>query len=209
MDIIKGLEWRYATKKFDSNKKIPNSVLEELKKAIQLSASSYGLQPYQIIQIDDKETRQKLYAASYNQSQIVDASHLFVFCSQLDVTSEDVKDYFHMKAQTNQLKAESLEAAANFVSGAISQKTTQEMQTWTAKQTYIAVGTLLAAAGEAAVDSCPMEGFQTEKYNQILGLIEKRLTANVVVTLGYRSADDKTSKNRKTRKPKERLFQKI
>lgn len=209
MEIIKGLEWRYATKKFDSNKKIPNSILEDLKKAIQLSASSYGLQPYQIIQIEDTETRQQLYTASYNQSQIVDASHLFVFCSQLEVSSQDVKDYFHLKAQINHLKAESLEAAVDFVSGAVSQKTTKEMQTWTANQTYIAVGTLLAAAGEASVDTCPMEGFETVRYNEILGLTKMGLTANVVVALGYRSAEDKTSKNRKTRKPKKRLFQKM
>ena len=207
MDIIKGLEWRYATKKFDPNKKIPSAALAALKKAVQLSASSYGLQPYRVLQVEDTQIRSELRAASFDQSQVVEASHLFVFCSQRTVNSEDVVAYYDRKAQANGIPLADFQEAMTSVSEQISQKSDQEMQRWTARQTYIAVGTLLAAAGEAAVDACPMEGFVPDQYDAILGLTAQGLTANVVVALGYRATADKTAQEIKTRKPIVQLFQ--
>ena len=207
MEIIRGLEWRYATKKFDPKKKIPAAVLAELKKAVQLSASSYGLQPYRVLQIDDDQIRAQLLSASFEQSQVVDASHLFVFCSQKAVNSQDVAAYFDLKAHMNGLDPNIFKNAVTVVSEEVAKKSEVEMEIWTAKQTYLAVGTLLAAAGEAAVDACPMEGFEPDQYDKILGLSAKGLTANVVIALGYRLADDQTAQTRKTRKPLERLFE--
>tara|TARA_B100001971_G_C18125804_1_gene501983 strand:- start:130 stop:762 length:633 start_codon:yes stop_codon:yes gene_type:complete len=205
-NTIKNLKWRYATKKFDTSKTISNEDFETLKKAMQLTASSYGLQPYKILNIEDKEIREKLRAASWNQSQIEDASHMIVLANMTDFGDELVDDYFENVIDTRNVTKEDVTDYANTIKSTIGQLSQEQKAVWTAKQAYIVVGNLLSAAAQLKIDACPMEGFQSEEYNKILDLNSKNLNAAVVVTLGYRSEEDETQHYKKVRKPENKLF---
>jgi len=207
--IIENLKWRYATKKFDSSKTISTEDFETLKKAMQLTASSYGLQPYKILNIVDKETRAKLRAASWNQSQIEDASHMIVLANMTDFGDELVDNYFENVIDTRNLNKEDVADYANTIKSTIGQLSQEQKAAWTAKQAYIVVGNLLSAAAQLRIDACPMEGFQSEEYNKILDLNSKNLNAAVVVTLGYRSEEDGTQHYKKVRKSENQLFTNI
>lgn len=207
--IIENLKWRYATKKFDSSKTISTEDFETLKKAMQLTASSYGLQPYKILNIVDKETRAKLRAASWNQSQIEDASHMIVLANMTDFGDELVDNYFENVIDTRNLNKEDVADYANTIKSTIGQLSQEQKAVWTAKQAYIVVGNLLSAAAQLRIDACPMEGFQSEEYNKILDLNSKNLNAAVVVTLGYRSEEDGTQHYKKVRKSENQLFTNI
>ncbi len=207
--IIENLKWRYATKKFDSSKTISTEDFETLKKAMQLTASSYGLQPYKILNIVDKETRAKLRAASWNQSQIEDASHMIVLANMTDFGDELVDNYFENVIDTRNLNKEDVADYANTIKSTIGQLSQEQKAVWTAKQAYIVVGNLLSAAAQLRIDACPMEGFQSEEYNKILDLNSKNLNAAVVVTLGYRSEEDGTQHYIKVRKSENQLFTNI
>ena len=209
MELIESLNWRYATKKFDPNKKIKPEDLETIKEAVRLSASSYGLQLYKVLVITDTEIREKLKPASWGQTQITDASHLFVFCSYTDVKDENIDDYLDLKADTQGLERDGLVDYGNMMKGAVNGMSESIKSQWTARQTYIALGNLLAACSMLRIDACPMEGFEPAKYNEILGLNEKGLSASVIATVGYRSEEDRTQHLKKVRKPSEDLFESI
>ena len=207
MSLIENLKWRYATKKFDNTRKISPEDLVKLKGAITLSASSYGLQPYKVFIIENKELRQKLQPASWGQSQIVDASHLIVFAGLANVSEKEVRDYVTLKAKIHDIDAENLKGYGDFVIGKMKEKSSEEMKDWTARQTYIALGNLLAACAELKIDACPMEGFEPDKYDEILGLKERGLATSVIATIGYRSEEDQTQYAPKVRKPENLLFE--
>ena len=209
MELIESLNWRYATKKFDPNKKIKPEDLETIKEAVRLSASSYGLQLYKVLVIEDPEIREKLKPASWGQTQITDASQLFVFCNFTDVIDKNIDDYLDLKAVTQDLDRGGLVDYGNMMKGAVSGMTAEIKNQWTARQTYIALGNLLAACSMLRIDACPMEGFEPAKYNEILGLNEKGLNAAVIATVGYRSEEDHTQGLKKVRKPAELLFESI
>lgn len=206
MKLIEGLNWRYATKKFDSTKKVSSEDLETLKEAVRLSASSYGLQLYKVLVIEDLETRKKLLEASYGQAQITDSSHLIVFCNYTQVNERHIDEYTNLIASTRQIPVENLKQYGDYMKGATGNFNEEQKQVWTSKQTYIALGNLLAAAAELKIDACPMEGFDAKQYNEILGLNEQNLNTAVVATIGYRSQDDQSQGLAKVRKSKENLF---
>ncbi|ETN96909.1 NAD(P)H-dependent oxidoreductase [Zhouia amylolytica] len=205
-NIIENLKWRYATKKFDPSKKISPQDLETLKEAIQLSASSYGLQPYQVLIIEDQEIREKLKPAAWNQTQITDASHLVVFANKVNLSPKDTEAYMNNISATRNIPVDSLNGFSEMINGVVNSLPEDAKAVWTSKQTYIALGNLLAAAAELKIDSCPMEGFEADKFNEILGLNEKGLNAAVIAPVGYRSEDDNTQEYIKVRKPKTELF---
>jgi len=209
MQLLKNLEWRYATKKFDSTKKISESDLEKIKNAISLSASSYGLQAYKVLIIEDPEIRKQLQPKSWGQSQIVDASQLIVFCNYTKVDEKVIDDYLKLKATIQDLNLDDLKGYGDFMKSQISEFSDDEIKSWTAKQTYIGLGNLLAACAELKIDACPMEGFEPKAYNDILGLSKKGLSAAVIATIGYRSEEDLTQDNKKVRKPINELFETI
>ncbi|WP_299214062.1 NAD(P)H-dependent oxidoreductase [uncultured Aquimarina sp.] len=209
MQLSKNLEWRYATKKFDPRKKISESDLEKIKQAISLSASSYGLQAYKVLIIEDPEIRKQLQPKSWGQSQIVDASQLIVFCNYIKVDEEVIDDYLKLKATIQDLNFDDLKGYGDFMKSKISEFSDEAAKSWTAKQTYIGLGNLLAACAELKIDACPMEGFEPKAYNDILGLSEKGLSAAVIATIGYRSEEDLTQHNKKVRKPINELFETI
>ncbi|MGB1218114.1 MAG: NAD(P)H-dependent oxidoreductase, partial [Saprospiraceae bacterium] len=193
----------------DATKKVSEENIELMKEAIRLSASSYGFQAYKVLVVTNDEVRKQLLPNSWGQSQIVDASHLFIFCAKRNFTEDDVDGYIKLKSETQNIPLEALGAYADFMKGSLKGKSQEEISGWNARQTYIALGNLLAAAAELGVDSCPMEGFDPVKYDEILGLESKGLTSTVLVPVGYRSAEDNNQNMTKVRKSKEDLFEHI
>lgn len=207
MNYIENLKWRYATKKFDSSKKISSENLEKLKEAIQLSVSSYGLQLYKVIIVENTSLREKLKPVSWGQEQITEASHLVVFCNYTNVKDKHVDDFLNMTAKTQNIDVKYLSEYGDFMKGKINEMTKSESFNWTTRQTYLALGNLLNACAELKIDSCPMEGFEPEKYNDILGLSEQGLNAAVIATIGYRSNEDHSQNRPKVRKSLNELFE--
>lgn len=209
MRFLEDAKWRYATKKFDANKKVSDSDLEKIKEAIQLSASSYGLQLYKVLIVENKELREKLKPASWSQPQITDASHLLVFCNYTELKEAHISEYVQWKADALGVDIEKFKGYSVFVWNKLSEQSEEARANWTAKQTYIALDNLMMACAELKIDSCPMEGFEREQYDEILGLKEKGLSTAVVATIGYRSFEDETKDWPKVRRPKEDLFEVI
>jgi nitroreductase len=198
--------WRYATKKFDSGKIINNEDLNTLKEAIRLSSSSFGLQPYKVFIIENPELRAQLKAASWGQSQVVDASHLFIFASKTNIGDAEVDDYVKNTSIIRELPIESLSGFSNYLKGYIKPLTEDAKNIWTSKQTYLAMGNLLNAAAELKIDVTPMEGFVTDQVNELVGLDKLGFTASLIATLGYRHDEDDTQHYKKVRKSQEELF---
>ena len=205
-NFIKNANWRYATKKFDTTKKVSKEDLETLKEAIRLSASSYGLQPYKVFIIENPELRAQLQPAAWGQSQIVDASQLIVFANITDFGDTQIDSYITNLIETRRVPIEAVQGYADFMKSKISSLSVENRNIWTAKQTYIALSNLLNAAAELNIDVTPMEGFEPEKFNEILGLDKLGLNASVVATIGYRHEEDATQHYVKVRKSNEELF---
>ncbi|MFH6934722.1 NAD(P)H-dependent oxidoreductase [Flavobacterium sp. YO12] len=204
--LLDNLNWRYATKKFDATKKISAADLNTLKEAVRLAASSYGLQPFKVVLVENPEIREKLKAAAWGQTQITDASNLFVFANDLNAGPESVAAYIKNISETRGLPTEALGGFADMMNGVISNLSQEAKNIWTSKQTYIALGTLLAAAAELKIDATPMEGFNPAQFNEILGFDELGLNAAVIATVGYRHEEDEAQHYKKVRKSQEELF---
>lgn len=207
MKLLENLNWRYATKKFDPSRKIKGDDLDALMEAVRLSVSSYGLQLYKVLIIENPELRCKLREASWNQAQITDASHLFVFCNYTSREGRHIDEYIQRISQTQGIPAASITGYGDFIKKSLSAKSDSQWHAWSERQTYLALSNLLLACAELKIDACPMEGFEPEKYNAILGLNGQDLNAVVVAPVGYRSEHDETQYRIKVRKPKEALFQ--
>jgi nitroreductase len=204
--LLDNLNWRYATKKFDASKKISSADLNTLKEAVRLAASSYGLQPYKVIIVENPEIREQLKAAAYGQTQITDASQLFIFANDLNAGAESVDAYIKNISETRGVTADALAGFSDMMKGTIANLSQEAKNIWTAKQTYIALGTLLAAAAELKIDATPMEGFNPAAFNEILGFDKLGLNASVIATVGYRHDEDDTQHYKKVRKSHEELF---
>lgn len=196
--IIKALEWRYATKKFDSTKKIPEAEIEELLEIARLAPSSYGLQPWKFVLVKNPAIRHKLRLASWNQAQVTDASHFIVLCARTDADPQFVKKYIKSIADTRQTQVESLKGFEEMINGSVATRSSEQLVDWNKRQVYIALGMLLEAAALKGIDTCPMEGFDSMQYDEILGLKDHNVTATVLLALGYRG-EDPTAKNAKVR----------
>jgi len=205
-NILENRTWRYATKKFDSSKKISDADFKVLLESLRLSASSYGLQPYHVFVVSNKKIREKLKPVSWGQSQITDASHLLVLANQTDFGGELVDDYLANLSETRNVPLEELKPYSDFAKSKLLDLPKNVKNNWAAKQAYIALGNLMQAAAELKIDTCPMEGFEAEAYDKILGLTEKGLTTTVVLPMGYRSNEDETQHYPKVRKSNEELF---
>ncbi|RTY66640.1 NAD(P)H-dependent oxidoreductase [Flavobacterium sp. GSP27] len=198
--------WRYATKKFDATKKISNEDLNILKEAIRLSSSSYGLQPYKVIIVENPELRAKIRPSAWGQSQIVEASHLIIFANEINFGTTGIDNYFKNTSETRQIPLESMKGYQELVIKNITSLSEEMRNIWTAKQTYLALGNLLNAAAELKIDATPMEGFVPAEVNEILGLDKLGLNATLIATIGYRHEEDATQHNKKVRKSNEELF---
>ena len=204
--FLENQNWRYATKKFDATKKITNEDLDTLKEAIRLSSSSYGLQPYKVIIVENPELRANIQPAAWGQSQIVEASHLIIFANETKVDDLVIDEYIKNISQTRNMPIEALAGYGDFMKSKITSLTPEEKNIWTAKQTYLALGNLLNVAAELKIDTTPMEGFVPAQVNEILGLDKLGLNATLIATLGYRHDEDATQHYKKVRKSNEDLF---
>ena len=204
--FIENQNWRYATKKFDATKKISNEDLDILKEAIRLSTSSYGLQPYKILIVENEDLRKAIQPVAWGQSQIVDASHLLVFANVTDFNSTHIDEFIQNMATTRGLEIAQIQGYGNFMKSSLLNLPAETLSTWTSKQSYLALANLMNAAAELKIDVTPMEGFEPEKVNEILGLTALGLHASLLATVGYRSEEDATQHYKKVRKSTEELF---
>ena len=180
MKILDLLEKRYAVKSFNGEK-IPEKDIEQMKKAIRLAPSSFNWQPWKVKVISDKETLEKLKGASYNQPQITSASHLFVFCATTDLTKNNKKLLDNLKGS---MPEEHFENFSKYLDGAISAMNAESQERMAEREIFLSVENLILAATELGYGSCPMGGFEHDKYKEILGL-DKDLSPIVLVTVGF------------------------
>ena len=200
MNIIESLQWRYATKKFDSLKYISDKKIEILKHAFNLTATSYGLQPIKLLVIKDKKLQEKLVVHSMNQMQVAQASHLLVFCIQSQMDKNYIKKYFERVQEIRNTPKSILQPFENFLIEDFSTKSINEIEKWATNQAYLAMGNLLTVCAVEEIDSCPMEGFDPKAYDEMLELNDKGLQSVLVMPIGYRADDDMFSSLKKVRK---------
>lgn len=203
---IEALKWRYATKVFDTTKKLTEEQLQLLKEAIQLAPSSYGLQPYQVLIVSNPEIKEKLKEAAFGQAQLTDASHIFVFARTHNFTEKHVDEYAANIAETRGIDIAAIKGFVDVMKGTVNSRSEDELANWNARQAYIALGVLLETAALHEIDACPMEGFNNAHFDGILGLADRNLTSVVIASVGFRSSEDDYQKLKKVRKSENDLF---
>ncbi len=210
MSLIEKLQWRYATKKMDASKVVPQEKLEKILEAIRLSASSSGLQPYEILVVTNKAILEKIRAIASNQSQVTDCSYLLVFAAWDNYTAQRINDAFDMTEEIRNFKSESGTAYRQNLLSNYTARDPEVNFTHAAKQAYIAVGTALIAAAYEEVDCTPMEGFDPAALDEILNLKAKGLRSVVMMPIGYRKSDEDWLVNlKKVRRPKDQFVSRI
>ena len=200
MNIIDSLKWRYAVKKFDTNKNLSEIQIETLKEAFNLTATSYGLQPLKLVIIKNKKIQEKLLPFSWNQQQILQASHLLVICIKDNYTTKEVENYFNLVQKIRNTPDEVINPFKKFLTAEIAKKTQEELYVSNKNQAYIALGNLLTVCASQEIDSCPMEGFTPDKYDEILDLTKDNLKSVLVLPVGFRASDDYMKDLTKVRK---------
>jgi nitroreductase len=205
--LLQQLQWRYATKQFDPQRKISPADWAALEESLLLSPSSYGLQPWKIVIVTDPALRAKLVPVSWGQKQIVDASHLVVFAVKKKLGEQDIEEYLDHIAEVRGVPRESLDDFRGMLLGGIIKgMDPAARRAWATRQAYIALGNFLNSAALLGIDACPMEGFQADKYDEILHLDQQGLAAAVIATAGYRIASDPYAALKKVRFPKEQVL---
>lgn len=199
METIKALNWRYAVKTFDSEKKLSKEQLDTLLESLRLTASSFGLQPWKFIVVENKELREKLKEHAWNQSQVVDASHLIVLCNKTTIDETYVTKYIEKTAKERNISTDNLQGFKDMMLGTIKNRSQDEIAAWNKNQVYIALGNLLTVCAIENIDACPMEGFDATKFNEILDLKKEGLNAAVLCPVGFRSEEDDSAKRAKVR----------
>ncbi len=206
MSLVNAFEWRYATKKYDTSRQLIDDQVDDLLRAVQLAPSSYGLQPYQFISVADQDKLEQISRAAFGQPQITTASRILVVAVETNISEATVKDYIDKAAIVRRTDRRQLEAREQFVNAKLGGLSPAQKIEWAEKQAFLAVGILVSAAAEAGIDASPMEGFDRNQVDQILGLRAKNLQSALIFALGYRSADDEFARIPKVRKTKEELF---
>jgi nitroreductase/dihydropteridine reductase len=201
MNIINSLEWRYAIKKFDSAKKLSNQQIETLKKAFNLTPTSFGLQPIKMIVIENKELQEKFVELSYFQRQVADASHLLIICIKNDTTAEDINSYFNLEKETRNIEESTISNFRKQLLEMYKNKTVEERNLSAIYQAYIALGNLMTVCAIEKIDACPIEGFIPIKVDELLNLKELNLSSVLLLPVGYRDENDIMNSMKKVRKP--------
>jgi len=205
--LLAQLHWRYATKSFDPTKKISARDWSTLEQALILTPTSYGFQPYRFVVVTDQATKEKLVPHSWNQKQPVESSHFVVFAAKESVTEADVDHYLARTAEVRGTTVESLDFFRKMLVGDIVQGPRSQFQhEWATRQTYIALGNFMTAAALIGIDTCPMEGIDPAKYDDLLGLPASGYKTVVACAAGYRSAADKYAAAPKVRYPASELI---
>ena len=207
--LLASLEWRYATKAFDT-RKLPDATWAALEESLRLTPSSFGLQPWKFIVVNDPAVRAKLRPVSWNQSQVTDASHLVVFARRTEMTEADVNEFFNQIVSDRKIDASVIEPYRQMMlGGVVKGKDAAAQKDWAARQLYIALGQLMGAAAALAVDTCALEGIDPAAYTEILGLKGTGYEVVVACAVGYRSGADKYAQLKKIRYPKARVIAQV
>lgn len=197
--FIKTLKWRYAVKKFDTNKKISSVKLNHIIQAAILSPSSYGLQPYKIIVIKNQETKKKLQKYSKNNIQITDSSHVIILAIKKLCIQEINKYFKNMISLRNKNINQYHKYKKTIIKNLIKTKTKKQQESWQKEQVYIMLGILIYYCALEKIDTCPIGGFENKKFDKILNLKNQNLKSVIVLTLGYRSNNDSYQYEKKVR----------
>ncbi|MED5596327.1 NAD(P)H-dependent oxidoreductase [Janthinobacterium sp. P210006] len=188
-DLLETLQWRYATKKMDPAKTVPQDKVERILEAVRLTASSSGLHPYEVFVVTNPALREQIKPHAWNQAQVTDSSHLLVFAAWDNYTVERINARFDLVNEVRGFRNEGWEAYRQQILATYPQRDAETNYQHAARQAYIGVGTALIAAAQEKVDSTPMEGFDPAKVDEILGLREKGLRSVVMLPLGYRAGE--------------------
>ena len=198
--LIAALNWRYATKKFDPNRKIAAEDWHALEQALVLAPSSIGLQPWKFFVVTDASVKAQLMAASYRQSQVADCSHFVAFAVRRNLDAEHVERHIRRMMEVLGVSEDSLvKFRAMTMRNLDGARVDGSLDTWQEHQIYIALGQFMLSAAILAVDTCPMEGIEPEKYDEILGLAGSNYATVVACAAGYRMPDDKYANTKKVR----------
>lgn len=201
MNTIKSLKWRYACKKFDVNKGISKKKIKKLAKAFKLTATSFGLFPIKMLVISNDEIKNSLLEHAYNQKQITDCSHLLLLCIDSTIDVDTIDKHFELEKKVRTIKDEAIAGFRQNLKDSFSNKSEEEKETGAKNQAYIALGNLMTVCALEKIDACPMEGFNPQKFDEVLNLKEKNLKSVLLLPVGYRAKDDFMSKLKKVRKP--------
>jgi len=190
--LLNQLRWRYATKQFNASQKISEADWRTLEESLVLAPSSFGLQPWRFIVVTDQATKDKLVPVSWGQRQVADASHVVVFAIKKNLGRTDVDRYLARMAEVRGVSSESLNGFRDVLLDFLAQPADKfDSNDWAARQVYIALGQFMTSAALLGIDTCPMEGIEPARYDEILGLAAEGYQAVVVATAGYRAATDK------------------
>ncbi|MEH6659689.1 NAD(P)H-dependent oxidoreductase [Leeuwenhoekiella marinoflava] len=201
MDVVSSLKWRYATKKFDENRFLEEQKLAVLQESFNLTATSYGLQPLRLVVIANKEIQAKLMKASMNQRQVLDASHLLIICIERKVKAPFVTNYFDRVQEIRETPETILKPFKEMLANKFDNQSKSETREWAIRQAYLAMGNLLTVCALEKIDACPMEGFEPEKFDEILDLKKHNLASALILPVGYRAEDDMFADFKKVRRP--------
>lgn len=198
--LIKALNTRYATKKFDASKKLDSAQVDTILEAVRLTPTSYGLQLMKIVVVEDPAVREKLVAHSFGQKQVSEASHLLILCREKEVDESHISNYISTISSTRNIPLENLHGFQEMMKKSILPMAEDTRNVWMEKQVYIALGNLLTACAILNVDACPMEGFSKKDYDEVLQLHDKNLSSIVIIPIGFRANDDTNAAIKKVRR---------
>ncbi len=200
MIIIENLQWRYATKVFDTSKAVTEEDLNFVLEAGNLAATSYGLQPFTFVVVDDQAKKQALVEHAYGQTQVAENGALIVLAARTDVDTAYITEYTNRMEAIRNLPAGTVDGFKDMMVGHLTNISDTDRLIWAQKQAYIALGTMMAAASERHIDNAALEGFSADKFDEVLGLPAHNLRATALLALGSRSAEDATAAYTKVRK---------
>jgi len=206
--LLEQLKWRYAVKKFDSQKKISTTEWKTLEESLILTPSSYGLQPWKFIVVQDPQVRKQLTPHSWNQTQVEDCSHFVVLAARIELDDAYLNFFFDEMARIRGVAKETFAGYQKMIASDLKQGPRSKMiQEWATRQVYIALGNLMTCAAMLKIDTCPMEGIAPAKYDEILKLNHSPYRTAVACAVGYRSKEDKYAEAKKVRFDRDKLIQ--
>ncbi|MEN8137340.1 MAG: NAD(P)H-dependent oxidoreductase [Bacteroidota bacterium] len=201
MEIIDKLNWRYAVKQFDTEKALNDEQISKLLSAANLTATSFGLQPAKVVLVENKALREKLVEFSWGQRQVAEASHLLVITVNAEIGDNEVDEYVELTSKQRGRTKDSLEGMSKMIKGFLSGMNSEQKNEWAANQAHIVLGNLLTVCAVEDIDSCPIGGFQPEKYDELLELHKEGQKSVLVLPVGYRLNSDKYAALAKVRMP--------
>lgn len=201
MDIIESLQWRYATKKFDTSAIINEEKISRICNAFNLTATSYGLQPLKLLVVRNKDLQLKMQSAAFNQVQVSSASHVLIICIETNIDENFIDNYFSIMKAARPDDFASINAYHKVLVSRFENKSQEELNLWATKQAYIALGNLMTVCALEKIDSCPMEGFMPSAIDELLNLEKKQLASVLLLPIGIRDKKDISATETKVRRP--------